>query len=159
MELARLLSTLVCGRGRIILVYFWRFRLLSCEILPTLQSGVLSAATLTVNFENRIITAATNIVQFFFVLYGNDVSRKSLDETRHTPYFFVACVQLLCHRVGYKNCCFVHVALVPEMGSPGEQKTKPTQHSVKQMRALGEKLVTWYMNAPCSVPSCWHLLL
>lgn len=32
----------------------------------------------------------------------------------------------------------MHVALVPEMGSPGEQKTKPTQHSVKQMRALGE---------------------
>lgn len=41
-------------------------------------------------------------------------------------------------RVGYKNCCFVHVALVPELGSPGEQKTKPTQHSVKQMRGLGK---------------------
>lgn len=54
----------------------------------------------------------------------------------------------LYHRVGYKNCCFVHVALVPEMGSPGEQKTKPTQHSVKQMRALGEYTVC----APYSTP-------
>lgn len=41
-------------------------------------------------------------------------------------------------RVGYKNMCFVHVSLVPTVGGvPGEQKTKPTQHSVKQMRELG----------------------
>lgn len=49
---------------------------------------------------------------------------------------------LLLDRVGYKNCCFVHVALMPELGSPGEQKTKPIQHSVKQMRALGERIVS-----------------
>lgn len=45
-------------------------------------------------------------------------------------------------RVGYKNCCFVHVSLIPELGTPGEQKTKPTQHSVKQMRALGNRSYT-----------------
>lgn len=33
--------------------------------------------------------------------------------------------------------CFVHVSLVPVLGSPSEQKSKPTQHSVKQMRELG----------------------
>ncbi|CAM9315818.1 unnamed protein product [Phaeothamnion confervicola] len=50
---------------------------------------------------------------------------------------FVEALRQLQDRVGYKNCCFVHVSLVPVVGSPGEQKTKPTQHSVKQMRALG----------------------
>lgn len=57
--------------------------------------------------------------------------------------FYLNCLMLYAigvgfSRVGYKNCCFVHVSLVPSLGSPGEQKTKPTQHSVKQMRALGE---------------------
>jgi CTP synthase len=33
--------------------------------------------------------------------------------------------------------CFVHVSLVPVLGIPSEQKTKPTQHSVKQMMSLG----------------------
>ena len=33
--------------------------------------------------------------------------------------------------------CFVHVSLVPALGDPPEQKTKPTQHSVKQMMQMG----------------------
>tara|TARA_B100000989_G_scaffold138308_1_gene102831 strand:+ start:1408 stop:3030 length:1623 start_codon:yes stop_codon:yes gene_type:complete len=40
-------------------------------------------------------------------------------------------------RVGRENVCFVHVSLVPVMGPVGEQKTKPTQHTVKELRGLG----------------------
>jgi CTP synthase len=36
-----------------------------------------------------------------------------------------------------RNCLFVHTTLVPVMGTVGEQKTKPTQHSVKELRAIG----------------------
>lgn len=36
-----------------------------------------------------------------------------------------------------ENCLFVHTTLVPVMGTVGEQKTKPTQHSVKELRAIG----------------------
>jgi CTP synthase len=36
-----------------------------------------------------------------------------------------------------ENCLFVHTTLVPIMGSVGEQKTKPTQHSVKELRGIG----------------------
>mmetsp|Transcript_26093 Transcript_26093/g.34259 ORF Transcript_26093/g.34259 Transcript_26093/m.34259 type:complete len:634 (+) Transcript_26093:47-1948(+) len=50
---------------------------------------------------------------------------------------FVEALRQLQSKIGYKNCCFLHVSLVPLIGSPGEQKTKPTQHGVKQMRALG----------------------
>jgi len=39
--------------------------------------------------------------------------------------------------VGPENFCLVHVSLVPVLGSVGEQKTKPTQHSVKELRAVG----------------------
>ncbi len=40
-------------------------------------------------------------------------------------------------RVGRENIYFVHVSLVPVMGPVGEQKTKPTQQSVKELRGLG----------------------
>lgn len=50
---------------------------------------------------------------------------------------FVEALRELQMRVGYKNMCFVHVSLIPVLGSPPEQKTKPTQHSVKQMMQLG----------------------
>lgn len=36
-----------------------------------------------------------------------------------------------------KNCLFIHTTLVPVMDVVGEQKTKPTQHSVKELRASG----------------------
>lgn len=40
-------------------------------------------------------------------------------------------------KVGQENMCFVHVSLVPVLGSVGEQKTKPTQHTVKELRSVG----------------------
>jgi CTP synthase len=41
------------------------------------------------------------------------------------------------HELGRKNCFFVHVSLVPFMNASGEQKTKPTQHSVAALRSIG----------------------
>ena len=39
--------------------------------------------------------------------------------------------------VGRENVCYVHVTLVPYLGPSGEQKTKPTQHSVTELRSRG----------------------
>ena len=39
--------------------------------------------------------------------------------------------------VGRKNVCYVHVTLVPFIGPAGEHKTKPTQHSVTELRSRG----------------------
>jgi CTP synthase len=39
--------------------------------------------------------------------------------------------------LGRENVMFVHVSLVPCLGADGEQKTKPTQHTVKELRSLG----------------------
>jgi len=38
---------------------------------------------------------------------------------------------------GYENCLFIHVTLVPYLKASGEHKSKPTQHSVKELRAIG----------------------
>ncbi|KAL6500279.1 hypothetical protein OROHE_025645 [Orobanche hederae] len=37
----------------------------------------------------------------------------------------------------HNNFCLIHVSLIPVLGVVGEQKTKPTQHSVRELRALG----------------------
>ncbi|HAL73568.1 MAG TPA: CTP synthase [Clostridiales bacterium] len=39
--------------------------------------------------------------------------------------------------VGRENCIFIHVTLVPYLSASQEQKTKPTQHSVKDLLSLG----------------------
>src|SRR5438445_3406736 len=39
--------------------------------------------------------------------------------------------------VGRDNVCYLHVTLVPYLGTSGEQKTKPTQHSVTELRSRG----------------------
>jgi CTP synthase len=38
---------------------------------------------------------------------------------------------------GRRNVLYIHVTLLPHLSSTGELKTKPTQHSVKELRALG----------------------
>ena len=50
---------------------------------------------------------------------------------------FIEALRQFQFRVGKENICFVHVSLIPVMGPVGEQKTKPTQHTVKDLRSLG----------------------
>ena len=50
---------------------------------------------------------------------------------------FVEALRQFQFRVGAENFCLVHVSLVPVLGVVGEQKTKPTQHSVQTLRSLG----------------------
>ena len=50
---------------------------------------------------------------------------------------FVEAVRQFRHEMGADNVVFVHVSLVPYIAAAHEVKTKPTQHSVKEMRSLG----------------------
>ncbi|UWF78705.1 CTP synthase [Microbacterium sp. EF45047] len=50
---------------------------------------------------------------------------------------FLEAARQLRHELGRDNVFFAHVSLVPFMGASGEQKTKPTQHSVAALRQLG----------------------
>src|SRR6201998_1723981 len=50
---------------------------------------------------------------------------------------FLEAIRQLRHEQGRSNCIFVHVTLVPWIAAARELKTKPTQHSVKELRALG----------------------
>ena len=50
---------------------------------------------------------------------------------------FLEAIRQVSLEVGLQNCLFIHVTLVPYIKSSGEHKSKPTQHSVKELRSLG----------------------
>lgn len=50
---------------------------------------------------------------------------------------FLEAIRQVRSEVGGDNVCFIHVTLVPYLGKAGELKTKPTQHSVKELRTIG----------------------
>jgi CTP synthase len=50
---------------------------------------------------------------------------------------FLEAIRQLRKDVGRDNVCYIHVTLVPFLGPSGEHKTKPTQHSVTELRARG----------------------
>src|SRR5881275_1263386 len=50
---------------------------------------------------------------------------------------FLEAIRQFRHEIGRENAIFIHLTLVPYIASAGEVKTKPTQHSVKELRSIG----------------------
>ncbi|WBB52352.1 CTP synthase [Verrucosispora sp. WMMD573] len=50
---------------------------------------------------------------------------------------FLEAIRQVRHDLGRDNCFYLHVSLVPYLAPSGELKTKPTQHSVAQLRSIG----------------------
>ncbi|MBV8740487.1 MAG: CTP synthase [Sinobacteraceae bacterium] len=50
---------------------------------------------------------------------------------------FLEAIRQLGVELGRSNCVYMHLTLVPVVGGSGEIKTKPTQHSVKELRGIG----------------------
>ena len=50
---------------------------------------------------------------------------------------FLEAIRQIKHDVGRENVMYIHVTLIPYLSKAGELKTKPTQHSVKELRSIG----------------------
>jgi len=50
---------------------------------------------------------------------------------------FLEAIRQVRYDVGDENVMFIHLTLMPHLGAAGELKTKPTQHSVRELRAIG----------------------
>jgi CTP synthase len=76
---------------------------------------------------------------FYAVAEGNDIVIVEIGGTvgdiESLPFLEATRQMRLEH--GAENVLFVHLTLVPYIGTSGELKTKPTQHSVKELRAIG----------------------
>jgi CTP synthase len=50
---------------------------------------------------------------------------------------FIEAIRQLKHDAGFENCAYIHLSLLPYIKKAGELKSKPTQHSVKELQGLG----------------------
>ena len=50
---------------------------------------------------------------------------------------FLEAIRQVGREVGFNNRLYIHVTLVPYLKASGEHKSKPTQHSVKELQGLG----------------------
>ena len=50
---------------------------------------------------------------------------------------FLEAIRQISQELGRENCLFIHVTLIPYLKSSGEHKSKPTQHSVKELQSFG----------------------
>jgi CTP synthase len=85
---------------------------------------------ITDEIKDRIRRLATDEVDVVITEVGGTVG-----DIEILP--FLEAIRQFRKDVGRDNVCYVHVTLVPFLGPSGEQKTKPTQHSVTELRSRG----------------------
>jgi CTP synthase len=86
---------------------------------------------ITDEIKNRVlIVAESQAVDFVITEIGGTVG-----DIESLP--FLEAIRQLYTDLGPKRCMFVHLTLVPYVGHAGEMKTKPTQHSVNELRRIG----------------------
>ena len=85
---------------------------------------------ITDEIKRRITRLATDDVDVVITEVGGTVG-----DIEILP--FLEAIRQFRKEVGRANVCYVHVTLVPFIGPSGEQKTKPTQHSVTELRSRG----------------------
>jgi CTP synthase len=85
---------------------------------------------ITNEIKERIRSMATDDIDVVITEIGGTVG-----DIESLP--FLEAARQVRHDVGRDNVFFLHVSLVPYLGSSGEQKTKPTQHSVAALRQVG----------------------
>ena len=59
----------------------------------------------------------------------------TVGDIESTPY--LEAIRQVSRDVGKENCLYIHVTLIPYLSKSGEMKTKPTQHSVKELLSIG----------------------
>ncbi|HWE56405.1 MAG TPA: CTP synthase [Acidimicrobiales bacterium] len=85
---------------------------------------------ITDEIKDRIKRLATDEVDVVITEVGGTVG-----DIEILP--FLEAIRQFRKDVGRNNVCYMHVTLVPYLGPSGEQKTKPTQHSVTELRSRG----------------------
>ncbi|MGZ4119041.1 MAG: CTP synthase [Actinomycetota bacterium] len=85
---------------------------------------------ITEEIKSRIRRLATEDTDIVITEVGGTVG-----DIESLPY--LEAIRQMRHDVGRDNVFYLHVSLVPYIGPTGELKTKPTQHSVAELRSIG----------------------
>ncbi|MGH8997016.1 MAG: CTP synthase, partial [Acidimicrobiales bacterium] len=84
----------------------------------------------TDEIKERITRLATDEVDVVITELGGTVG-----DIEILPFLYA--IRQFRADIGRQNVCYVHLTLVPSIGPSGEHKTKPTQHSVEELRSRG----------------------
>ena len=66
---------------------------------------------------------------------------------------FLEAIRQMGTELGHERCLFIHLTLLPWIGAAGEMKTKPTQHSVKELRSIGIQPDILVCRATMAIPA------
>ncbi len=107
------------------------------NVLENERKGVYNGGTV------QVIPHVTNEIKKFIFSVGKKIAADvviteiggTTGDIESMPY--IEAIRQVSKDVGRENCLYIHVTLVPVIKSSGEMKTKPTQHSVKELRSLG----------------------
>ncbi|MCI8435970.1 MAG: CTP synthase [Clostridia bacterium] len=107
------------------------------NVLENERKGVYNGETV------QVIPHVTNEIKKFIYSVGKKIAADvviteiggTTGDIESLP--FIEAIRQVANDVGRENCLFIHVTLAPVLKSSGEMKTKPTQHSVKELRSLG----------------------
>jgi CTP synthase len=89
----------------------------------------------------QVIPHVTDMIKEFVLSGADDVDfllceiGGTVGDIEGLPFF--EAIRQLGNELGRGHACFVHLTLVPYIETAGELKTKPTQHSVKELRGIG----------------------
>ncbi len=91
----------------------------------------------------QVIPHITNEIKTFIYNVGKSTAADiviteiggTVGDMESLPY--IEAIRQVSREVGRDNCCFVHVTLVPYISGSNEFKSKPTQHSVKELQGMG----------------------
>ncbi|MGY2130524.1 CTP synthase [Blastococcus sp. SYSU DS0617] len=92
------------------------------QVIPHITNEIKSRITAVAEGPDRVDVVITEI--------GGTVG-----DIESLP--FLEAARQLRHEIGRDNCFFLHISLIPYIAPSGELKTKPTQHSVAQLRSIG----------------------
>ncbi len=107
------------------------------NVLENERKGVYNGETV------QVIPHVTNEIKKFIYAVGKKVDADvviteiggTTGDIESLP--FIEAIRQVPSDVGRNNCLFIHVTLAPVIHSSGEMKSKPTQHSVKELRSVG----------------------
>ncbi|KAI4453312.1 ctp synthase [Holotrichia oblita] len=107
------------------------------NVLENERKGIYKGDTV------QVIPHVTNEIKKFIYAVGKKIEADvviteiggTIGDIESLP--FIEAIRQVAYEVGRSNCLFLHVTLAPYIKSSGEVKTKPTQHSVKELQSLG----------------------
>ena len=89
----------------------------------------------------QVIPHVTDAIKDFILDHSDDVDfllceiGGTVGDIEALPFF--EAIRQLKNELGHDNCLFIHLTLLPFIAAAGELKTKPTQHSVKELTSIG----------------------